>query len=36
MILEIEKGSARLHFAENSLWKKLWTVVIQTREWMDE
>ena len=25
MILEIERGSTRLHTVENSLWKRLWT-----------
>jgi hypothetical protein len=24
-ILEIERGSTRLHFVENLLWKRLWT-----------
>jgi hypothetical protein len=31
-ILEIERGSTRSHTVENSLWKRLQTVVRQTTE----
>jgi len=26
-VLEIERGSTRSHFMENSLWKEVWTLV---------
>jgi len=32
MVLEMEKGSNRLHSVEISLWRKLWTLVRQRNE----